>query len=200
MRLVSWNLGHQCREDSIPNTFFAAIEALSPDVLSLNEYVHGSTRANMVGRLKSVGLSHLAVSQRLNGHNQVLVASRYSLAPGSIVGTATDGHGGASNFLHVQIPTMNLDFVGVRAPAYSGVALHDYWNKLLQIIRSTKGQRIAFMGDLNTDPDQPKRSTARYLRSLREEGWLIPVPDGLWSFASKAQTTVSGSFSEVRLQ
>ena len=190
MRLLSWNLGHQCREDLIPPAFIPAISALSPDVLSLNEYVHGNTRDELLARLSDIGLAHYAVSERLAGHNQILIASRSPLVVGSLSGPAVEGRGGESNFLHVHFPAEDLEFVGVRAPAYTGAALQDYWSKLLQIVRSTKGRRIVFMGDFNTDPDQPRRSTARHLQSLKSEGWLIPDAEGLWSFASKAgQTT-----------
>lgn len=189
MRLVSWNLGHQCREDPIPAAFLAAVEALAPDVLSLNEYVHGPTRTELTAGLSDIGLPHFAVSDRLNGHNQILVASRSPLEAGSLKGPCTEGHGGASNFLHVRLPLEDLDFVGVRAPAYTGAALQDYWSKLLQIIRGAHGHRILFMGDFNTDPDQAKRATARHLQALKNEGWSVPAAEGPWSFTSKAGQT-----------
>lgn len=189
MRLVSWNLGHQCREDPIPAVFFTAIEALAPDVLSLNEYVHGATRSELLARLSVIGLTHSAVSERLAGHNQVLVTSRLPLEAGPIAGPVTECQGGASNFLHVRIPGEDLDFVGVRVPAYAGAKLQDYWVKLLQIVRSAGGRNIVFMGDFNTDPDQARRSTARHLHALKNEGWSIPVAEGAWSFTSKAGHT-----------
>ena len=37
MRLVSWNLAHQCREAPIPPSFFHATDLLAADILSLNE-------------------------------------------------------------------------------------------------------------------------------------------------------------------
>ena len=189
MRLISWNLGHQCREDPIPPAFMTAIEALAPDVLSLNEYVHGTTRSEFAAQLSAIGLPHIAVSERLNGHNQVLVASRLPHEAGSLKGPATECHGGASNFLHVRLPAEDLDFVGVRAPAYTGATLQDYWSKLLQIVRGTSGRRIVFMGDFNTDPDQASRATARHLQALKDEGWSVPTAEGPWSFASKAGHT-----------
>lgn len=186
MRLVSWNLAHQCREDPIPPSFFEAVELLAPDVLSLNEYVHGHSRADLSERLKDLGLQYLQVSHRLNGHNQVLVASRHPLERGELAGPTTANLGGESNFLHVRIPQADLDFVGLRAPAYTGATLTNYWVGLVNIIRSCEDRRIVFMGDLNTDPDQPRRPTAKYLLGLRKTGWQVPAPEGEWSFVSKS--------------
>ena len=185
MRLVSWNLAHQCREAPIPPSFFDAVELLAPDILSLNEYVHGPSRGSLIESLAGLGLQHLKVSDRLDGHNQVLIASRYPLELGEIAGPATANLGGESNFLHVRVPRAEMEFVGLRAPSYTGAALTEYWVGLLNIIQACAGRRIVFMGDLNTDPAQSCRSTARYLQELRRSGWTVPAPDGEWSFISK---------------
>jgi endonuclease/exonuclease/phosphatase family metal-dependent hydrolase len=185
MRLVSWNLAHQCREAPIPPSFAEAVRLLDPDLICLNEYVHGASREGMIESLSRLGLRHFQVSQRLNGHNQVLVASRHSMEPGDLAGPTTTNLGGESNFLHVRIPAVKVEFVGLRAPSYSGLALSDYWTKLVKTVQSCVGRSIVFMGDFNTDPDQPRRATAKYLLQLRNEGWFIPSPEGPWSFISK---------------
>jgi exonuclease III len=186
MRLVSWNLAHQCREDPIPQSLLEAVVCLAPDVLSLNEYVHGPSRAHLIERLKEIGLLHWHVSKRLNGHNQVLVASRHPLEAGELTGPATEGLGGESNFMHVRLPDNGLEIVGLRAPAYTGAALTKYWQELVRIVNTCEGRRIVFMGDLNTDPDQLRRPTAKYLVDLRSKGWIVPAPEGDWSFVSKS--------------
>lgn len=185
MNLVAWNLAHQCREDAIKPEFSAAIAELAPDVLLLNEYVHGSTREQLVLSLSDLGLSHLMVSQRLNGNNQILIASRFALELGDLLGPSTRDQGGKANFLHVRLPTERLELVGLRAPAYVGAALRTYWDDLVGLIRSSFTRNIAFIGDFNTDPDSLTRATARHLRSLREEGWSVPSPTGEWSYISR---------------
>ena len=185
MRLVSWNLAHQCREAPISPSFFEAVDRLAPDILSLNEYVHGPSRGSLIESLAGLGLPHLKVSDRLNGHNQVLIASRYPLELGEIAGPATANLGGEANFLHVRVPRAGVEFVGLRAPSYTGTALTGYWVGLVNIIQACAGRRIVFLGDLNTDAEQPRRRTARYLHELRGSGWTVPVPDGEWSFISK---------------
>jgi len=188
MRLVSWNLAHQCREDPMPSSFPDAVRLLAPDVISLNEYVHGPSRGPLIESLAELGLRHLEVSHRLNGHNQVLVASRFPIERGDLVGPTTANLGGESNFLHVRIPDANFDLVGLRAPSYTGAVLADYWIRLLGIVQSCADRPIVFMGDFNTDPEQPRRATAKYLLQLRNEGWSVPRPEGAWSFVSKAGT------------
>jgi endonuclease/exonuclease/phosphatase family metal-dependent hydrolase len=186
MRLISWNLAHQCREDPIPPAFLEAVALLSPDVLSLNEYVHGDTRASFAENLNALGLRYLSVSQRLNGNNQVLVASRYPMTLGDLRGPPTSNMAGESNFLHVCFPTQGLEFVGLRAPSYSGAAQSDYWQALAGVIRGAAHRRIVFMGDLNTDPDRKRHRPARHLREFAMEGWSVPSPAGEWSFISKS--------------
>lgn len=185
MKLVAWNLGHQCREDPIHANFCESIEELCPDVLLLNEYVHGESRGQMLANLSRSGLPNLKVSARLNGNNQVLIASRYELEQGDLNGPRSKSHGGEANFLHVKLPRSNLELVGIRAPAYAGTELRSYWEALMELIRSCTSRRIVFIGDFNTDPDSLLRPTARYLRALRDEGWSVPSPAGDWSFISK---------------
>jgi exonuclease III len=185
MKLVAWNLGHQTQERAIKLRFIEAVEKLRPDVITLNEYVHGDTRKPLLEALAHLGLGHVQVSSRVNTNNQVLVASRHTLHVGELLGPTTADGGGESNFLHVKLATLNLEIVGVRVPAYeTNPILHDYWQKLVDIIRSTKERRIIFLGDLNADPDANHHQGSRYLAALRSEGWNIPAPSGQWSYIS----------------
>jgi exonuclease III len=184
MKLVAWNLAHQTQERAIKLRFTDAVEKLRPDVITLNEYVHGNTRESLLEALAHLGLGHVRVSSRVNTNNQVLVASRHALLVGELRGPTTEDGGGESNFLHVKLADLNLEVVGVRVPAYeTNPILHDYWQKLVAIIRSTKERRIIFLGDLNADPDANHQGS-RYLAALRSEGWNIPSPAGPWSYIS----------------
>ena len=51
IRIVSWNLGDQTHERVLPPRFVEAIKELSPDLLVLNEYGHGESRAQMTDEL-----------------------------------------------------------------------------------------------------------------------------------------------------
>jgi exonuclease III len=185
LKLVAWNLGHQTQERAIKLRFIEAVEKLRPDVITLNEYVHGSTREPLLEALAHLGLAHVQVSSRVHTNNQVLIASRHTLHAGDLLGPTTADGGGESNFLHVKLANLNLEIVGVRVPAYeANPVLQDYWQKLLEIIRSTKERRIIFLGDLNADPDSNHHQGSRNLTALRSEGWNVPTPSGAWSYVS----------------
>ena len=185
MKLIAWNLAHQTQERAIKLRFVEAIERLAPDIVTLNEYVHGITREPLLEALAHLGLIHVKVSNRVTTNNQVLVASRQPLQAGELLGPPTEDGGGESNFLHVKLPDAHLEIVGVRVPAYeSNLVLHDYWQKLATVIRSAKERNIVFVGDFNSDPDARRHQGARYLVALRSEGWHIPTPSGPWSYVS----------------
>lgn len=182
MKLIAWNVGHQTRERPIKEGFADAIQRLAPDLLVLNEYVHGDSRTRLLEDLKFTGLEHVLVSERHGEHNQVLIACRYPLVRGSLRGPKSCNGAAESNFLHVRIPETGIEVVGMRVPAYRGADLHTYWRQLLTIVRSSQARCIVFIGDLNTDPESARRPTARYLHQLRKEGWTIPAPSGAWSY------------------
>ena len=185
MKIVALNLNHKASLRAIKPRLVEMIEKLNPDVLTLNEYVHGESRAELVQALSHIGLGHLHYSERLNGNNQVLIASQMSMLAGELRGPETVDQGGESNFLHVIEPETGLEIVGVRAPAYEATSeLRAYWQKLGAIIRATDQRKIVFVGDLNANPDSGRGAGAVQLSSLRVEGWSIPVASGDWSYVS----------------
>lgn len=185
MRLVSWNLAHQCREAPIPRDLIAAVKHLSADILCLNEYVHGASRNSLINDLTHIGLTHHLISDRLNNNNQVLIASRFPLERGHLRGPRTKNQAGESNFLHVVLPGQDFEYIGLRAPSYSGSEQSEYWQALVTLSQENFSKRIVFMGDLNTDPSRTRHAPARYLLQLAAEGWQIPEATGEWSFISK---------------
>ena len=181
MKILSWNLGHQTREKPLAVGLIDAIEWLNPDVLVLNEFVDGPTRQTLYYGLERLGLSSRLLSERMGRHNQVLIASRRPLVPGSMRGPDIPGGAGESNFLHVHLD--GLELVGVRVPAYkSSVERHAYWTMLSEQITETADRHIVWIGDLNADPDRPRYIGGRFLRGLEDSGWQLPRPSGPWSF------------------
>lgn len=185
MKIVALNLNHKASLRAIKPRLVEVVERLNPDVLTLNEYVHGESRTQLVEALAHIGLGNLLCSERLNGNNQVLIASRTPIFVGDLRGPDTADQGGESNFLHVVEAQTGLEIVGVRAPAYEKAAeLRDYWQKLAAIIRATSYRKIVFVGDLNADPVGSRSAGALQLAALRSEGWRIPAPIGAWSYVS----------------
>lgn len=183
IRIVSWNLGHQTHERPIPVGFLDAVKALSPDVLVLNEYVHGESRAQMTADLKGMGLGIVSVAPHAPGHNQVLIASRSPHSIGDLTGPATTP-AATANFLHVVMA--GTEVVGMRAPAYKEPEqLSRYWDETERLITGTVTRCIIFIGDMNCDPEHPRKAGGRALNRLRDAGWQVPKPEGQWSFISK---------------
>jgi len=185
MRIVAWNLGHQTKERLIRDGFAKAIAQLKPDVLTLNEYVHGPSRTKLLVSLTEIGLSHILVSERIGSHNQVLIASRTRIISGQLKAPSISAADN-SNFLHIRLPNENLDVVGMRVPAYKeNEKKAAYWREFFQIAASVALQRVVFIGDLNVNPMSSRYVGSRYLNQLVESGWQLPSPKGPWSYISK---------------
>jgi endonuclease/exonuclease/phosphatase family metal-dependent hydrolase len=185
MKILAWNMTHQTQERVIKPLFLDAITKMEPDVIALNEYVHGKTRMHLLEGLAHIGLQHYQVSNLIGVNNQVLIASKIALERGDLFGPQTAEGGGESNFLHVKLANLEIEVVGLRVPAYSSSAeLHVYWQCLIEVISVTKKRSIVFIGDLNADPEANRHVGAQYLASLRLDGWQIPSPAGAWSYVS----------------
>jgi hypothetical protein len=182
--VMSLNVAHKTREAPIAFWLAEAVQSIEPDVLVLNEYVDGPSRKELHAHLARAGLTHVSVSHRQGIHNQVLVASRFLLEPGDLRGPSLPGGAGESNFLHVRIPEVELEVVGLRAPMYrTAMETSDYWQLLEPLVASTLPRRILWIGDLNADPGS-QTAGGKALRRLRDNGWTVPDPSGGWSFVS----------------
>ena len=183
MRLLAWNMGHQTREVPISPKLLPALLRLQPDMVLLNEFVDGPSRTSLREGLFAIGLEFTAVSTRVDRHNQVFIASRWPLSPGRLHGPDVAGGAGRSNFLHVLVPGKDFEVVGIRAPMYKTTSeTAEYWQKLKPIVQGTRESSIVWIGDLNSDPDLPRKRGGATLRELESEGWQIPRPTGPWSF------------------
>lgn len=188
MRIVSWNLGHQTQERRLKPRLQEALALLVPDVLVLNEYVHGPSRDLFVEALRGQSLANLLVSERVGKNNQILIASCVAMRRGDLDGPPSADGGGESNFLHVVIPEYSLEIVGLRVPAYERRdELGAYWDGLARLMVSAEDRAIVFIGDFNADPDSTKSVGSKQLASLRGRGWNVPSPSGAHSFKSGAR-------------
>jgi len=185
VRILAWNVAHQTRESPFKPRFRDAISALAPDILVLNEYVHGATRSSFLDWLSVEGMSHHAVSTRFGKNNQILIASRWPVESGDLSGPSSDDDGGRSNFLHLFVPAIDIELVGLRVPAYeSRRYLRAYWTRLVGVIATARERKIIFVGDFNADPDAAYHVGAKQFADLRNVGWQLPVPAGDRSYKS----------------
>ena len=200
LRLLAWNLGHQTRLKPIPPEFVAAVSALDPDVLLLNEYAHDDKmRRPFTEALAEIGLSHQMVSEHARrppltpggaprSNNQVLAASRRPIRRGDVRGPATADGGGVSNFLHVLVDGAEVELIGIRVPAYEDAAsLRSYWDSFEDLMGSLRSRRVLLVGDLNADPRSQRDPGGMTLSRLKAQGWQLPEPEGEWSHVSGAR-------------
>lgn len=191
MKIVAWNLNHRTREVPISSDCVRAIAALRTDVLVLTEYVHGPSRPDFFVQLGRIGFAHISVSKKHHGQNQVLVATRSRHTIGGIDPPVVD-ECSEGNFLHVALPAVGFELVGLRAPAYrSSADLKRYWAALESVIDASARRRIVYVGDFNTDPFARRDAGARTIRALLESGWGLPRPRGEWSYVSSSGRTTS---------
>jgi hypothetical protein len=168
----------------IPDDLLSVIEEISPDLISLNEYVDGDERANFKYGLNEIGFSYISVSNKFRRQNQILIASKTEHESGDLKPPSYD-EASISNFLHVVVPAFDIEVVGLRAPAYkNNMKLKNYWSELLNIFKFVEERTIVFIGDLNCDPFFHNAPGAKCLNFLCKNGWKLPIPKELWSYIS----------------
>jgi len=184
MKILSWNLNHRIQMKKIPDDVLSVIDELSPDLITLNEYVDGNERTCFKNGLNEIGFYHISVSDKYKRQNQVLIASRKEHKRGDLKPPSCDD-ASISNFLHVVVPDYAIEIVGIRVPAYKGKEeLEIYWSDLLNIFKSVTERSIVFIGDLNCDPNLINTIGGRSLNRLCEKRWKLPIPKEPWSYIS----------------
>ena len=157
LRVLAWNLNHRARAKAIPSTLADAIASLKPDVIVLNEYVHGDSRRPFLDQLAERGLPHWLVSHDTPlGENHVLIASRTPIEAGDIRAPAI-APSVPSNFLHVILPKEHCEILGLRIPEYSKQPKFKRacWDWIIKTATTAKDRPFVLIGDFNTDPGDP---------------------------------------------
>ena len=162
----------------IPPEVIDVIDRLDVDLLVLNEYADGDGREPFKDALRQIGYNNILVSRKIGRSNQVLISSTDELDMGEIFAPDFDGSS-RTNFLHILMPAVELNIVGLRCPAYKlRRDLKTYWEELRPIIDMAAAKPIVFVGDFNGDPDGKKSSAGTQLAELRSSGWRVPAPEG----------------------
>jgi len=168
-----------------------AFLTLEPDVVVFTEYVPGPDHKRVVADLADAGYEGIHISDRVERQNQVLVATR----------AASDRGPWASppirpqippNFLHVAVPELDLQVVGLRIPMFvrgdtAGEHLYRDWIRDQATLWGTR--RTVVIGDLNSGPERERSWQWRSLTSFAEEGWSVVTPDEGWSYMGKKGNT-----------
>ena len=117
MRFAAWNVAHQIRQRPFPPEVLHAFLTLEPDVVVFTEYVPGPDHERVVEDLAAAGFAGVHISNRIERQNQVLVATRMASERGPWTAPAIRPQV-PSNFLHVTVPELDLQDVGLRIPMF----------------------------------------------------------------------------------
>jgi len=190
MRVIAWNVAHQIKMRPIPADLPALFDSIGADVVLLNEFVDGPSRAAFYADLQQAGYLWRLVSETPGVHNQILAASRLEFRPGDLrpptLGDRMDGSA-ISNFLHIRFQQPEIEMVGMRAPAYTVSAdRRAYWSEMADLVSGVADRPILFAGDINMDPF--KRAGQVGAKAIGFEhcaAFTVPNPSGEWSFRDK---------------
>ncbi len=184
MNIISWNLNHRTLEKRIPDETIEFFRLKNADIIILNEYVDGPSRALFKESLRNLGYIYQQISHRLGNSNQLYIASKHEIHVGDLVAPQMDDSS-KCNFLHVTFPTQNVEIVGFRAPCYTKATTKKlYWSLFHSIMNSASDRSICFIGDVNNDPfyKQPEGTAEVMLKEAT--AYRVPNPEGEWSYKS----------------
>ena len=180
----AWNLHHMASEARIPKGVLEVIGAVSPDVLVLTEYVHGSSRDGFIRGLLDLGYEPPNMSEWGTGGNQVLIACRQPSIAGHIQ-PPTLTAAARTNFLHRRLTGVGLDVIGLRAPYYkTAKERDDYWMQLEECMSAARALNAVFIGDLNWPRSDQSTGRGLSMRRVLTQGFTVPEPEGTWSYMS----------------
>ncbi len=178
LRVLGWNLNHRARARAIPAMLVDAIASLQPDVIVLNEYVHGDSRQPFLEQLARRGFPYWQVSRVTPlGENHVLIASRGPVEFGHIQAPALE-KSMPSNFLHVILRQDGCEILGLRIPDYSNdpKTKSACWNWINETASTVRDRPFVLIGDFNTDPDDPESLCKGCIGTLTDGGWQMASP------------------------
>jgi exonuclease III len=184
LKISTLNLNHRVTEKPIPQAFYSTLSSLTPDIMVLTEYVHGSTRDVFINKISSFGYQ-CKWSKKIIGQNQILIAAKCNIALGDSSPPSHD-EAATSNYLHVKCHGIHI--IGLRAPCYtSSTDKNSYWDQVTHSISPYKNMPCIVLGDVNCDPWKSTKSAgARQLNGLMADGWNSsnPTPMSQWSYIS----------------
>ena len=199
MRLVTWNLNHRAKARAIPPSLSDRIASLEPDLIVLTEYVHGDFRRPFLAQLADRGLPYWHVSRVTPpGENHVLIASRTPIELGPIEAPAI-APSVPSNALHVILPEVGTEILGLRVPDYSKqqTIKRACWNWIIETAETVKDRPFVILGDFNTDPNSSRNYCGDCIRRLIDDGWQLASPaDGAsyWTLGNRSPCRIDHAF------
>lgn len=162
-----------------------ALVSLSPDVMVLTEYVPGKLHEKFTADLRSRGFvwTLSPASPAIRRQNQVLIASRTPITPGEIQAPLISP-AFPSNVLHVCIPGMGFEVLGLRVPMPLNPEIRNkYWNWIYETAQQLRDCPAIILGDLNNDTGAKGPEGGVRFNQLKAGGWYRAPASGksYWS-------------------
>ncbi len=172
MNILTWNLNHRTRQKPISPSIAEAITSLHPDIVVLTEYVPGPSHEKFIEELSDGHLRYIRVSHFTPKENHILIASRKALNDG-IIKAPSISPSFPSNVLHVFVPELGLQVLGLRIPDYSKqLPLRNAcWDWIETQARGMRDYPSIILGDFNTDPSYPPAKCGNRINQMVIEGW-----------------------------
>lgn len=173
LRLLSWNILHGGGKRT--RAILEAIDAESPDIVTLQEFRNGASRAEMVNGLSAMGLEHQFIPETSsNRDNTVIIASKFpfeaSLFPPNISGDQ------GANAIQATFETpIEFTLFAVHLPHKKKQL--PYFEALLDLPKAYRDQSSVIIGDFNCgipfEDSETKSFYATHLfQQLLRDGWV----------------------------
>jgi endonuclease/exonuclease/phosphatase family metal-dependent hydrolase len=183
MKILTWNINHRISKKKIPREMAEALASLSPDIIVLTEYVEGPSHNQFLADLKSEGFSYWRLSEYKERQNRIFIASRMPLGDGNSKAPTDIIEAVPCNVLHVTIPQIELNVLGLRMPLpMNPQQKKEWWDWVTTTARKSQKNRFIILGDFNTELTSKGPNGAVRLLNLAENGWqhASPVTGGSW--------------------
>ena len=173
LRLLSWNILHGGGKRARPIT--TAIAEENPDIVTLQEFRNGASRAEIVGGLLAAGLEHQFIPETSsNRDNTVIIASKFpfeaSLFPDNIAGEE------GANIIKASFEApFKLSLFAAHLPHKKKQL--PYFEALLDLPKSYLDESSVMIGDFNCgipfEDSETKSFYATHLfQQLLQDGWV----------------------------
>ncbi|HET9236139.1 MAG TPA: endonuclease/exonuclease/phosphatase family protein [Oligoflexus sp.] len=200
MRIITWNVNHRTKEVPIRSGLIEALLALEADVMIITEFVPGKSRTAFYQALSDGGYPFTIISEHLRGHNTIFIASRFPLTKGDLVAPSLM-KAMTPNALHVRLPSVGIEILGVRLPLPVKKEHHFlWWEWVLASASSVRELPLVIIGDFNVDSRNrrfPKWKWSDPVQKLSELGFSLATPSTGFSFfprADKKKTCLDHAF------
>jgi len=155
------------------------------------ELVFGSTSdigntfgtLQFIADLKSHGFTYWRLSEYKARQNRIFIASRMPLGDGNIKVPTDIIDAVPCNVLHVTIPQINLNVLGLRMPLpMNAQQKKKWWDWVTTTAHNNQKNPFIMLGDFNTELTTKGPNGAVRLRNLAENSWqhASPVNGASW--------------------